>query len=173
MKVIWFTGLSGSGKTTLAKEIKKRLKKKNYKIKLIDGDIFRKKTRNKNNFTKINIIRNNLKIINYIENIQKNYDFIIISVISPLLKTRKIAKKKFGNNYLEIFTKCKIKELIKRDTKGMYKLANEKKIQNLIGYNSRIIYEKSNYKILTINTDRLSKLDSVKKIFRNINEKKN
>ena len=72
MKVIWFTGLSGSGKTTLAKEIKKRLKKKNYKIKLIDGDIFRKKTRNKNNFTKINIIRNNLKIINYIENIQKN-----------------------------------------------------------------------------------------------------
>jgi len=168
MKVIWFTGLSGSGKTTLAKEIKKRLKKKNYKIKLIDGDIFRKKTRNKNNFTKINIIRNNLKIINYIENIQKNYDFIIISVISPLLKTRKIAKKKFGNNYLEIFTKCKIKELIKRDTKGMYKLANEKKIQNLIGYNSRIIYEKSNYKILTINTDRLSKLDSVKKIFRNI-----
>ena len=50
----------------------------------------------------------------------------------------------------------------------MYKLANEKKIQNLIGYNSRIIYEKSNYKILTINTDRLSKLDSVKKIFRNI-----
>ena len=168
MKVIWFTGLSGSGKTTLAKEIKKRLKKKNYKIKLIDGDIFRKKTRNKNNFTKINIIRNNLKIINYIENIQKNYDFIIISVISPLLRTRKIAKKKFGNNYLEIFTKCKIKELIKRDTKGMYKLANEKKIQNLIGYNSRIIYEKSNYKILTINTDRLSKLDSVKKIFRNI-----
>ena len=168
MKVIWFTGLSGSGKTTLAKEIKKRLKKKNYKIKLIDGDIFRKKTRNKNNFTKINIIRNNLKIINYIEDIQKNYDFIIISVISPLLKTRKIAKKKFGNNYLEIFTKCKIKELIKRDTKGMYKLANEKKIQNLIGYNSRIIYEKSNYKILTINTDRLSKLDSVKKIFRNI-----
>tara|TARA_B100000963_G_C22565470_1_gene643450 strand:+ start:185 stop:694 length:510 start_codon:yes stop_codon:yes gene_type:complete len=168
MKVIWFTGLSGSGKTTLAKEIKKKLKKKNYKIKLIDGDIFRKKTGNKNNFTKINIIRNNLKIINYIENIQKKYDFIIISVISPLLKTRKIAKKKFGNNYLEIFTKCKIKELIKRDTKGMYKLANEKKIQNLIGYNSRIIYEKSNYKILTINTDRLSKLDSVKKIFRNI-----
>ena len=168
MKVIWFTGLSGSGKTTLAKEIKKKLKKKNYKIKLIDGDIFRKKTGNKNNFTKINIIRNNLKIINYIENIQKKYDFIIISVISPLLKTRKIAKKKFGNNYLEIFTKCKIKELIKRDTKGMYKLANEKKIQNLIGYNSRIIYEKSNYKILTINTDKLSKLDSVKKIFRNI-----
>ena len=168
MKIIWFTGLSGSGKTTLAKEIKKKFEKKNYKIKLIDGDIFRKKTRNINNFTKINIIKNNVKIISYINTIQKKYDYIIVSVISPLLKTRTIARKKFGNNYFEIFTKCNIKELIKRDTKGLYKLAAEKKIKNLIGYKSKIIYERSNYKILTINTDRLSKSDSVNKILKNV-----
>jgi len=168
MKIIWFTGLSGSGKTTLAKEVKTQLKKKNYKIKIIDGDTFRKKTKNKNNFTKINIIKNNLNIINHIESIKYKYDYIIVSVISPLLKTRKIAKIKFGNNYLEILIKCNIKELIKRDTKGLYKLAKEKKIKNLIGYKSKIKYEKSTYKVVSIDTGKLNKLESVKKILRNI-----
>ena len=42
-KIIWFTGLSGSGKTTLAKLISKKLKKRKYKVKEIDGDVFRKK----------------------------------------------------------------------------------------------------------------------------------
>ena len=168
MKIIWFTGLSGSGKTTLAKKVKTKLKKKNYKIKIIDGDTFRKKTKNKNNFTKINIIRNNLDIITHVESIQHKYDYIIVSVISPLLKTRKIAKIKFGSNYLEILIKCNIKELIKRDTKGLYKLAKEKKIKNLIGYKSAIKYEKSNYRIINIDTVKLSKLESVKKILRNI-----
>ncbi len=174
MKIIWFTGLSGSGKTTLAKEIVGQLKKKKCKVKKVDGDIFRKKTKNNNNFNKSNIIKNNLKIINYIKSIQKNYDFIIVSVISPILKTRRIAKKKFGNDYIEIFTQCGIKELIKRDTKGLYKLAKEKKIKNLIGYKSKIFYERSNYKILKINTDKLSKSESVRKILKRIKiEKKN
>ena len=174
MKIFWFTGLSGAGKTTLAKKIRDKLKKKKYKIKIIDGDIFRKKTKNKNNFTKTNVIKNNLKIINYIKRIQKKYHFILVSVISPFLKTRSFAKKKFGSNYYEILVKCNINELIKRDTKGLYKLANEKKINNLIGYKSKIKYEKSNYKVVTINTSKLSKAESIKKILKSLkNEKKN
>ena len=65
-KIIWFTGLSGSGKTTLANYISKKLKAKKYKIKIIDGDIFRKKNKF-NRFTKKSIIKNNLSIINYID----------------------------------------------------------------------------------------------------------
>ena len=45
-KVIWFTGLSGVGKTTLSKLLSKKLLKFNYKIKLVDGDDYRKKTKN-------------------------------------------------------------------------------------------------------------------------------
>ena len=58
-KIIWFTGLSGSGKTTLAKFITKKLKKRKYKVKGIDGDIFRKKNKTRNSFTKKNIIKKN------------------------------------------------------------------------------------------------------------------
>tara|TARA_B100000989_G_C19470928_1_gene440645 strand:- start:552 stop:1070 length:519 start_codon:yes stop_codon:yes gene_type:complete len=164
-KIIWFTGLSGSGKTTLSNQLYSFLKKKDssIKIKVLDGDKFRKKNK-KNSFSKKSIIKNNLEIINYITTVIKKYDFIFVSVISPLLRTRKIAKKKFQEDYYEIYIKCPVKVLILRDTKNLYKLALEKKLKNLIGFNSYIKYEKSDYRVLTVNTNILSKKKSLDKI---------
>lgn len=167
-KILWFTGLSGTGKSTLSKILSIKLIKLNFKVKIIDGDNFRKKNRNINNFSKTNIIKNNLSIINYIKKIQKNYDIILVSVISPLLKTRNIARKKFGKNYFEIFVKCKIKTLEKRDTKKLYSKAKKNIIKNLIGYNSNIKYEISRYKKITVNTDRLNKIKSIKAIIKKV-----
>ena len=164
-KIIWFTGLSGSGKTTLSNQLYNFLKKKNssIKIKVLDGDKFRKKIK-KILFQKKNIIKNNLEIIDHISSIIKKYDLSLVSVISPLLKTRKIAKKRFKENYYEINIKCPVKVLILRDTKNLYKLALAKKLKNLIGFNSYIKYEKSDYKVLTVNTNILSKKKSLRKI---------
>ena len=93
-KIIWFTGLSGSGKTTLSNYISNHLKNKKFKVKKIDGDVFRKKN-NVTKFNKSSIIKNNLSIINYIDRIKEEFNFIIVSVISPLKKTRIFAYKKF------------------------------------------------------------------------------
>ena len=150
--ILCFTWLSGGGKTTLANQTYKNLNKYNFKLLKIDGDIFRKKTKNKNNFTKKNIIFNNNRIILYVKRLEKKFDFIIISVISPLLVTRKKARKIFKHRYIEIYTKCGLKELIKRDTKGLYKKARNKLVNNLIGFNSKIKYEKSNYKKIIVDT---------------------
>ena len=167
-KILWFTGLSGAGKSTLSKILGIKLTKLNFKIKIIDGDIFRTKNKNKNNFSKTNIIKNNLSIINYIKKIQKKYDFILVSVISPLLITRNIARTKFGVNYFEIYVKCKIKTLEKRDTKQLYARAKKNIIKNLIGYNSNIKYEVSRHKKIIIDTDKLSKLKSINLIIKKI-----
>ena len=153
-KIIWFTGLSGAGKTTLSLNLCKNLKKLKFKVKKIDGDIFRKKKVSVKKFTKKNIIENNIQIINYIDKVKGHYEFIIVSVISPLIRTRLLAKKRFGKNYYEIYVKCSVKVLVKRDTKGLYKLADQKIIKNLIGYNSKIIYEKSKYRKIIINTEK-------------------
>jgi len=166
--IIWFTGLSGSGKSTLSNHLFKKLKKKNHKIKKIDGDTFRKKNKTKKNFSKKGIIENNSKIIEEILKIQANYDFILVSVISPLLQTRKLAKNKFKERYFEINVFCKIKTLIKRDTKGLYKKALEKKIDDLIGFNSKIKYQKSPYNVTKINTDKLSIKNAISIIFKKI-----
>ena len=63
-----------------------------------------------------------------------------------------MAKKIFKRNYIEIYVKCSIKTLIKRDTKGLYNLAIKNQIKNLIGFNSKIKYEKSKYKKFTVDT---------------------
>ena len=167
-KILWFTGLSGAGKSTLAKILSSKLSKLNFKVKIIDGDNFRKKNKNNNNFSKTNIIRNNLSIINHVEKIQEKYDFILVAVISPILKTRNIARIKFGKNYFEIYIKCKIETLEKRDTKKLYAKAKNNIIKNLIGYNSSIKYEISKYKKITINTDKLNKFKSVKTIIERV-----
>ena len=167
-KVVWLTGLSGSGKTTLANNLKKKLLNKKKKVLLIDGDKFRKKNKTKNSFSKKNIYKNNISIIQNIYRIKKKYDFIIVSVISPLKKTRLIAKKTFGKSYFEVFVNCSIKELFKRDTKKLYIKAKKNIIKNLIGYNSKIIYEKTKYKKIKVNTHLETINQSTIKILKNI-----
>ena len=167
-KIVWFTGLSGVGKTTLAKILNNELLKLNFIFKMIDGDVFRKKNKNNNIFSKTNIVKNNLSIISHVKEIQNKYDFILISVISPLLKTRNFAKIRFGEQYFEIYVKCKIQTLEKRDTKKLYAKAKKNLIKNLIGYNSKIKYEISKYKKITIDTDKLNKSEAVKIIMKKV-----
>ena len=166
-KIIWLTGLSGSGKTTLSQIILKKLLKKKYKVKNIDGDIFRKKKKN-NSFSKKNIIVNNLSIIKYIKKIEKKFDYIIVTVISPLLKTRIYAKKSFKEKYFEVLVSCNLKTLELRDTKGLYRKAKNKEIKNLIGYNSKIKYERSNYEKIIVKTNIYTISHCVKKIMNKI-----
>ena len=91
-KIIWFTGLSGSGKTTISNFLKKKLKSKNFKVFVVDGDKFRKKNDTKSKFTKSNIISNNLAIIEYIKELNylcthllKCNSNLLVSLISYLL----------------------------------------------------------------------------------------
>ncbi len=166
-KIVWFTGLSGAGKTTLSNHITKKLRKKNYRVKRLDGDLFRKKNNNKK-FSRNEIIKNNLSIIRYISEIKHKFDYIVISVISPIKKTRLKAYKKFGKDYFEVYTKCNLKTLIDRDTKKLYEKARKNLIKNLIGFNSKIKYEKTNYKKIVVNTACESVNYSVKKILKKI-----
>ena len=78
----------------------------------------------------------------------------------------------FNKKYYEFYIYCKLDTLIKRDTKGLYKKAINKKIKNLIGYNSKIKYEKSTYKITKINTDKHDIITSLKIVIKSIKDVK-
>ena len=161
--IIWFTGLSGSGKSTLANNIEKILSC-SQKVHLIDGDIFRENEKNKNTFSKEEILKNNYQILEHIESIENNHDLIIISAISPFEETRNHAKKIFKDKYIEIYIHCPIEELIKRDTKGLYLKAIKGEIDNLVGFSKTHPYEVPRNPSLSINTSDLNIEESLQKI---------
>jgi len=131
--LLWITGLSGSGKTTVSKIIYNELKKKYTNIILLDGDILRNKLKIKNSdhFQNNSRTKIGLTYVNickkYVENKKK---FVIIATMSLKSKIQK-EYKKIENNY-DVFLDVPMKELQKRDPKGLYKKFKNKEINNIV-----------------------------------------
>tara|TARA_Y100000590_G_C15662836_1_gene993345 strand:- start:1131 stop:1679 length:549 start_codon:yes stop_codon:yes gene_type:complete len=159
--IIWFTGLSSSGKTTLSISLKKKLFNLGYKnLKLIDGDLFRKKILNfkydLKNREKIGILKARLA-----KKYQKEGKIVIVSGIANKKKWRSDIKSNMSN-FIEVYTKCPISVCKKRDKAKNYKKAQIGKISNFIGINEK--YEEGNSVDLKINTGQLTVSGSLIKI---------
>ena len=92
------------------------------------------------------------------------HDYIIVSVIAPFKETREYARKIIGDNYIEIFVKASIKNLVKRDTKGLYKKAINGELENLIGFDPNRPYQVPVNPNLIIDTDVESEDQSFNKL---------
>ncbi|MBL6932651.1 MAG: adenylyl-sulfate kinase, partial [Rhodospirillales bacterium] len=53
--VFWFTGLSGAGKTTLAESVRERLRGRDIKTSILDGDDVRSRLHRHLGFTETEI----------------------------------------------------------------------------------------------------------------------
>jgi adenylylsulfate kinase len=137
--IIQFCGLSGSGKTTLASQTKEYFKTKNINIENIDGDEYRKVLCADLGFTKQD--RNtNIRRLAFVASRLAQYRIIpIICAINPYESIRQEVTATYPD-VKTIYIKCSLKELIKRDTKGLYAKAlfpdnHPDKITNLSGVN--------------------------------------
>lgn len=167
--VLWFTGLSGSGKSTLALALTQILRKKKFTVEIIDGDDFRKKVHSKLGFSKEEIILNNKKIIEYCLRILKGKNFVLVPVIAPFEVTRRLARKKIGSSYVEIFCKASLEACRQRDPKGLYKKSFKGKLKNLIGIDEDVPYEQPTHADIVVDTERLNikeSLDVISKYLR-------
>ena len=68
-----------------------------------------------------------------------------------------------GDNYIEIFVKASIKELVRRDTKGLYKKAQNGELENLIGVDPDTPYQLPAKPDLVIDTDNENEDQSLKR----------
>jgi len=138
--VIWLTGKSGSGKSTLAKHILDYLKENGFKAIIIDGDSVRDQDKVKLGFGVNDVSINNQRIARLSQEKRKDYDFVIVPVISPYesvrIKVRDILQPDFHLVYLKI----DIETLKKRDPKGLYAAADRGEIKGLIGYSDENPY---------------------------------
>ena len=165
--VLWFTGLSGSGKSTIAIELEKRLIKLNKITYRLDGDNIRTGLNSDLSFSKQDRDENIRRITEVCALFKDAGIITLVSFISPFKKMREYAKKRVGkDSFYEIYIKADLDTCKKRDTKGLYKKAENNEIQDFTGISSK--YEEPENPALIIDTSLLSVEESVNKIFDSI-----
>ena len=161
-RLFWITGLSGSGKTTIAEKIKEKISKKYGPTLTISGDDLRK-IFNYNKFSKKIRLRYALSYSEFCKYITDQNINVIISTVSLFHKVRKWNRSNI-NNYIEIYVKADISELIKKKKKYFYKGSHK----NIIGKNLKAEFPKKPDVVIENNFDKslteLSK-ELLKKIF--------
>ena len=164
-KIYWFSGLSGVGKSSIAQATKELLLKKNFKVLILDGDDIRSNININLSFTPSDILENNRLIVDICKKQSSQYDVILVPIISPYEKSRKLAKKLLGKNFYLIYIQASIEILKKRDTKGLYLKQEKGEIDNLIGFSKVNKYEKPQDFDLLLNTQSESLSLSSEKLY--------
>ncbi len=158
--VLWFTGLSASGKSTIANNVEKELNKKQYNSYILDGDNVRSGLNKDLGFSPADRNENIRRIIEVSKLFVDSGKIVLCSFISPYRNDREMAREILGEHFVEIFVNTPIEECIKRDPKGLYKMAISGEIKNFTGVSAP--YEKPLMPEILI--ENLSLKESVKKI---------
>jgi len=158
---LWFTGLSGSGKTTLARRVERILRDRGLKVEVLDGDIVRTNLSKGLGFSKEDR-DTNIKRIGFVcKLLSRNGVVAIGSAISPYREIRDFVRRDIGR-FVEVYCRCPLDILIKRDVKGLYKKALEGEIDNFTGVSDP--YEEPLNPEVIADTDNETSEESVAKI---------
>ena len=139
--IFWFTGLSGTGKTTLSFHAKEKLEAIGLSVMILDGDIIRASYKVQLGFNKEDIKKNNMNIVNICKVQRNNYDVLMVPIICPIDRYRKMARKILEPSFQLIYLASSIDSLKKRDPKGLYSKVDKGEIKDLIGYPKLNSYE--------------------------------
>ena len=159
--VIWLTGISGSGKTTLGKKIAAGIKRKYGKVEFIDGDEVRSFFEGDLGYSRNDRILNVRRIAFAAMLLAKNGTNVVVANIAPYYEVRDFIRRHI-KNYIQIYLRSSLKEVMKRDIKGHYGKFHNGDMKNIIGLDDK--YDVPRKPDLTVDTDTESVSLSLKKI---------
>lgn len=158
-----FTGISGSGKSTLAEALYRCLHEKyNINIQIIDGDELRKELGHLFGYTKSERMKNSHVVRTLSKYMNKNKICTIISIVAPYEDMRREIREYLGENYVEVYVKCSLKECARRDVKGYYKKQKTGEMSNLNGADD--VFEEPETSEIVVDTEHESIETCVEKI---------
>ncbi|WP_139451838.1 adenylyl-sulfate kinase [Campylobacter armoricus] len=161
--VIWLTGLAGSGKSTIGKALYEKIKQKYKNIIYLDGDELRDLLGHYG-YDKQSRIDMALKRSQFAKFLNDQDMIVVVTTISMFNEVYEYNRQNL-KNYFEIYIKCSMEELIKRDQKGLYTKALNDKIKEVVGID--IKFDEPNPNLIIENSlqDRLGeKVDKIYKI---------
>ena len=159
---VWFTGLSGAGKTTLSDAIEPLLRERGItKLEKLDGDVVRTHLSKGLGFSKEDRDTNIRRIGWVAEVLTRNGVCVLASAISPYREVRDENRRNIGS-FVEVYVRCSIPELTRRDVKGLYEKALKGEVKNLTGVSDP--YEEPLNPEITVDSETEAVAESVAKI---------
>ena len=169
---LWLTGLSGAGKTTLAGAVAQELRFRGARVEVLDGDQVRTNLSKGLGFSKEDR-DTNIRRIGYVcRLLSRNGVAAISAAISPYREARDEVRRlveQDGAEFIEVFVKCPIDVLAKRDVKGLYKKALAGEIRGFTGVDDP--YESPLAPDVVIESDRELVDFSTRKIFSQLEQR--
>ncbi|MFG5095636.1 MULTISPECIES: adenylyl-sulfate kinase [Campylobacter] len=129
--IITLTGLAGSGKSTIGKALYNTLKQEHTNVIYLDGDEFRD-VLGVYDYDKQSRIELAIKRSKFAKFLNDQGMIVIVATISMFNEIYAYNRKNL-KHYFEVYVKCDMEELIKRDQKNLYSKALRKEIQNVVG----------------------------------------
>lgn len=169
---LWFTGMSGAGKSTLTELLEKEFRRRGYKVELLDGDVVRTNLSTGLTFSKEDRDINIRRIGFVCDLLSRNGVIAISAAISPYISTRKEVRALVESNgaaFVEVYAKCSLDELVRRDVKGLYKKALAGEIENFTGVSDP--YEEPENPEIIVDSATQSIDDSLQQIIAYLEEK--
>lgn len=150
--VLWFTGLSGSGKSTVAKYLERALYTRKVHTMFLDGDSLRHGLNGDLGFSPEDRAEN-IRRVSEVAGIGASHaSLVLCSLISPYARDRDFARSIIPEGrFFEIYTKCDLEVLKRRDPKGLYKKALSGEIKNFTGISAP--YEEPTNPEIVVETD--------------------
>lgn len=157
-RLFWFTGLSASGKSTMANELETFLNKSGIHTYILDGDNVRSGLNKGLTFSEEDRVEN-IRRAGEVSKLMVDAGLVVISAfVSPLDKHRTLVRDIMGNTKTSIvFVDTSVEECIKRDPKGLYKMAQLGEILHFPGVNSP--FERPSNADLSVSTDEQDRLN--------------
>ena len=132
--IVWFTGLSGAGKSTLAELLRVELEGLGKHVEVLDGDEVRSHLSKGLGFSKEDR-DTNIRRIGYVAKlVARSGGVAITAAISPYREIRDEVRAQ-APNFFEVYVRCSLDELTRRDVKGLYAKALRGEIKNFTGVN--------------------------------------
>ncbi len=129
---VWFTGLSGAGKSTLSTALDRELRRRGRRVEVLDGDVVRTNLSKGLGFSRQDRDTNVRRIAFVCHLLTRNGVAVISAAISPYRETRQEARRLIGD-FVEVYVRCPIPELVRRDVKGLYAKALRGEIAHFTG----------------------------------------
>jgi ATP sulfurylase/adenylyl-sulfate kinase len=163
--VVWLTGMSGAGKSTIADLLRAELAERGRQSETLDGDEVRTHLSKGLGFSREDRDTNVRRIGFVARVVARNGGVAITAAISPYRKIRDEVRAQTPN-FVEVYVRCPIYELVRRDVKGLYEQALAGKIANFTGVSDP--YEEPLRPEVTVHTERQTVAESVDAILHHL-----